>query len=645
MYVRLCNDLADKGKLLPDSTNVIDYISNKEKDHYVSVFKYSEDHKRIFDESKSIAGITDVTTNLLIWDFDNEKDLEVTRQDALELCDRLEKLGISNDAIQVYFSGGKGFHVVVQIYETLNPTQLRRINFTIAKGLSTNDQKICNASRIIRVPYTKHPKTKLYKIGMHVEDLLNFTTSDIQKFAESLNNIEQIPNFSVAYLPEVFKQYMKEEPKVEIPLITPLSTSNLTLDYSNKPKWLDEARWALQNGYFEEGERSHAFLCLAATYKNQGFDLEHTYRFLKGVATIQAKRTGMERFPDEQLYNNVCVQVYGPHWKGGQYTTRDPGSWLHMYSIKWGIPIEKKDSTIVNTDQVFGLFENYATNYEKNALKTGIKSLDEKCSFMVGTSNGILAPPGVGKTSFISGMLNTNSKLGIKSILFSYDMFHAALLSRLAQKHSGLTQEAIFKLVKSNSIEVKQLKETLREEYKNVSFCFKSGQTADDIEQTIIDTQEKTGEKVKLVVVDYSELVITSVSDPTQASALVSQRLRQIANDREVCIVTLYQPNKANSNMADEITSYSAAKGSSSIAQSATLILGMNRPGFSPRNPENDRFLTISALKNRNGGLFTVDLGWNGLKGEISELSFNDKEELEVLRARIKELNNMRQDW
>ncbi|NJO64177.1 MAG: hypothetical protein HC836_40200 [Richelia sp. RM2_1_2] len=86
----------------------------------------------------------------------------------------------------------------------------------------------------------------------------------------------------------------------------------------------------------------------------------------------------------------------------------------------------------------------------------------------------------------------------------------------------------------------------IQREYANVDFCFESGQTIEDLHRTIKHTNEKNPDnKLKLVIVDYNELVITNISDPTQSSALVAQRLRQIANEEEVCIITLLQPSKS----------------------------------------------------------------------------------------------------
>ena len=52
MYVRLCKDLRDHGKLISSNESVYDHIQSKEKDYYVSVFDYNEEQKKQFGHQK-----------------------------------------------------------------------------------------------------------------------------------------------------------------------------------------------------------------------------------------------------------------------------------------------------------------------------------------------------------------------------------------------------------------------------------------------------------------------------------------------------------------------------------------------------------------------------------------------------------------
>ena len=116
-YIALAEGLS-KRKLIPLKHNIRDYIgAHSDKDCYTSLYKYNDSHYRIFKETGSLAGIKDVKTNRLVFDFDNDSDIEKARDDASELYTRLLHEGIPKENIGAYFSGNKGFHVEVRTKE------------------------------------------------------------------------------------------------------------------------------------------------------------------------------------------------------------------------------------------------------------------------------------------------------------------------------------------------------------------------------------------------------------------------------------------------------------------------------------------------------------------------------------------------
>lgn len=115
---------------------------------------------------------------------------------------------------------------------------------------------------------------------------------------------------------------------------------------------------------------------------------------------------------------------------------------------------------------------------------------------------------------------------------------------------------------------------------------------------------------------------------------MIAQQLKDIANELEVCIVLLLQPQKHAGDPASELLSMRNIKGSSVVEQACSIIFTMWRPGFSPKNPDEDMYLTIAVVKNRMGQLGSYDFGWNGLTGDLSELDELERGELDELRKR-----------
>ena len=207
------------------------------------------------------------------------------------------------------------------------------------------------------------------------------------------------------------------------------------------------------------------------------------------------------------------------------------------------------------------------------------------------------------------------------------------VFQRLIQRHKGLSGDAVFEAYKSKDTKtINEIEMMMDEQYKNVSYCFKTGLTVEDLRAQILNEQERSGEKVKLVVVDYLECISGPYSDATANTALIAQKLKDIANDLELTIVLLLQPQKHAGDPSDELLTYRNIKGSSAVEQAASIVLSVWRPGFSARNPHNDRFMSMAVLKNRMGGLSQFDFKWNGLTGTITELDHGDEYDLKQMR-------------
>lgn len=631
-YIRICKGLADKGKLIPATESIYDHTT-RNTDWYRSLFLYNEEQKAIFDSRGSVAGLTDLVTNRVFLDFDSPNDLNASRSDALEAIHRIKNLGILEDNIEVYFSGKKGFSVELTLDTYLNPEQYDALHTNLTEGLSTADTVVTNPSRVIRVLLTTHQETGLLKFPLTVKRFISSSVDEIKELATSIDNVEDPENFiwePVSISPDLYKVVIK--PKVETKQVSGLDINNL--DMGKKPKFMDAARWALQNGYFQEGERSNALTCLAATWKNFGFNEEVTYRYLKGVAETQSNLTGMERFPDVEIYNNIIGTVFGPHWKGGQYSLVDKTSWLYKYAEKYKlldkIVSDERHSPKTLTE-VKDTFKHYVNNIDKNTIKTGIKSLDQEVFLSTGASVMVVGAPSSGKTAWALNVLENTSQAGIKSVFASLDMHRNRLFEKVMYKISGKKREDLYATFKENK-EADLMKE-LDQRYGNCYFYDKSAATIDDIRDYILECEKKSGEKVKLVMLDYFERVNSERSEDTAASKDIASKIQDLVNDLDVCVITLVQPNKFSlgGDASNPITSYTSIKGSAFMYQSARIILSIWRPFFNIKHSHDDRYMSMGILKNDLGEIGQLDYHWDGKRGEIRELEDFERNELESL--------------
>lgn len=639
-YRRLCETLNDRGILIPSDRPISDYVKNTDLDYYLSTFRYTEEQQALFLDTGTIAGVTDVTTNSVWWDFDCEADIEDARISTLMLVDRLLENDIAKEDIAIAFSGNKGFGVEVNVTQTLTPKEVRAIAFTMASDLPHFDAKVYNASRVLRVRNTKHQKSKKYKIPIIYQILKEMSAYTIAELA----NYKAPPddeNFRWAPITLPPSIYKSEE--LAQLLDTPVDKVEPTsyLDYSMKPKFLTNCRWAIQNGFFKEGDRSHALLCLASSYRNIGFSLEHVYRMLKASAQLQKNRYNTERFSDEQMYNNIVMQVFGPHWKHGQYTCREKDNWLQTFCSALDHPCNHREDDEFKPklfSAVKDSFKEYVYHVETNTIKTGIVSIDQNVFISTGASVGLIGSSGSGKTSAALNILNNTSLSGVKSVFASLDMHRNRMFEKAMYKIANVDRETLYNIFKENKEDA--LMKKFDEQFGNVYFFNKSCPSVEDIRNYIIACQEKSGEKIKLVMLDYFERISSDIGDDTAASKRVAGELQDLVNDLDVALVNLVQPHKAalSGGVESPIYDYTKIKGSSYLYQSMRIILSLWRPFYNPKTFENDKYMKMAVLKNDLGELSEFTFKWNGPRGEISEMdkfAYEEYNELVKLKQEL----------
>jgi hypothetical protein len=612
-------------------------IKNPSKDYYVSLFKYTEDHKKVFEEKGTLSGIRDTVTDKLYFDFDSKSDLNLARNDAITAAERLVESGVPEEAIGCYFTGSKGFNLEVNLDRNITPEEFKSIVFGVAGDLKTFDRVVNDPNRIIRIPNTKHQSSGLFKIELEPSELVELEIEQIKNLAKTKRLIQRTKTKTsvTEKLMEMMKTTQKEKTITQIQQELTFDISSI--DLKQRPKGMDESRWLLANGFFRHGERNNSMLCLAATYKNFYYPEELTKNLLMGVAEIQSKRTGEEIFPEKEI-DSIIGQVYGPNWKGGMFTTRDPNNWLAQYARKMGLNIEESEETPKTIVSIAPAFVKFIQEIDKNTIKTGIDTLDKIIPMTVGSNIGIVAGPGVGKTALALKILKHNSKQGIVSVFASLDMSRNRLFEKVVYNVTGMNRDEMYRVFCEGKHE--EILKKVKEEYGNVWFYDKTAASVSDIKEFVRNVEQTTGEKVKLLMIDYFERVNSDISDDTAASKKVANEIQDAIIDLDVLAITLYQPNKMSlgSGPDTEIKSYTAIKGSSFIYQACRGIIGLSRPFYTPKTKELDRFMIMNILKNDLGELDRLELGWNGKTGEIFELEDHEKEELRDLMA-LKEGN------
>ena len=218
----------------------------------------------------------------LYLDFDDANNFNNAREDVIHTLSFFKIVyQIPSDQIKIYFSGHKGFHVIVpkEILGIQPDKNLNGIFKTIAeqvKSYSTHktvDLKIYDNKRLFRVPNTSHGTTNLYKIIISPDELKDLSEKQIKELAKQPRNDYNVsqPIFnSVAN-----NQYLQAKKNFEKSI---KNINNRAKNY-RKTKTLKVTPPCitniLENGA-EEGSRNITIACLTSFYKDSGKSLDET---------------------------------------------------------------------------------------------------------------------------------------------------------------------------------------------------------------------------------------------------------------------------------------------------------------------------------------------------------------------------------
>jgi len=639
-YVRVQQGLHQGGKMVPVE-EWYSHVSDHSKDWYRSIGTYTADQVQTFKSQKhllkpgalgdgAVRGITGVSTDLLILDFDNKEDLEGSRKAALDTIKNLAVKGINSNQYNITFTGSKGFTIEMYLDKEYSSKELKNVAENLAGKSQEWDTSMYDENQLLRIPGTRHQDTGFYKTPLTEKELNSLTIDQIKLKAKSFGEMEwnEFPNTIPV---ELLKPKFKAPVKLKV---APIGE----LDFSIKPADMPDWKFAILHGFFPPGSRHDCMLALASFYKGMGYPQELTIQLVLGASRLQYDRYknhyGSDPTDDGELTRTI-EHIYGPTWTGGTfaYETNEKlkASVLALFPEETFEVEDQNTNYTKSIKDIIKGFKNFAENIDKNRIYTGIPELDERMMLTTGMPVAILGAPGSAKTSLVINMLSNTSNMGLHSMFFSLDMSDNLVGAKLVARETRIGFRELTEMYKAG-VSTEDFEEKVYEDFKNVTFYGKSATTVDEMRKAIKRHEKAQGIKVKFVVVDYLELLHGPYSDLTANSANHAVKLKDLATDLEICLIILVQPQKSAGDASQPLMSMRQVKGASILEQNFRCILGIYREGFSPDNPHLDKFLTIKGLKSTLESLFTVDVGWDGVTGRVYTLDADGHRKLKLLR-------------
>lgn len=625
----------------------VEFVLANKKEWYESIFIYTDKEKEQLELKGSLAGISGLDIDRVVFDFDSKEDVQLALDDARTLVSRLSF--IPEEAIQCYFSGNKGFHVQINMNNLIKKEQFIKIVEHYALDLSTFDQVIKDDQRVFRFPMSFNTTSGMYKIPMTAQELLTIDLVEIMEVAKTPDIEDRLAvlyGFQDIDMPQQFIDVINaKEEKLVVDSVYDNEDYILAdaPDMTQKPDFLTAAKYVLHQGYFEPGERNEACLILCATYKFLKFSKEHAFNSLKATLDLRQQRIGDKdgAYDEKELWSTVVEKVYSPTWQGGVFSEKD-SPLLKKTIERYDLTSQSSflNSASISINEMGERFIDFANNIEKNTIKTGIQEIDQNVLITTSMMVGLLGAPSSGKTTLAINFLENQSLNNVGSFFVSADMGDQLVFARLMQRYCGIPFKEILHSIKN--VEMSNWKKPLKDawdlvmtNFRNVGFSFTSGPSIAEISNRIDAHEQATGNKVKVLVVDYLEKLRCDYSDATAASGYNASRLADLTRDKQIATILLLQPQKSAGDPSDELTSMRKVKGASVIEQDCRVILSTWRPGFNPDvkgfNTE-DRFSSVAVVKNNMGNTTRMDFNWDGLRGKISSLDENGMMDLERIK-------------
>jgi hypothetical protein len=126
----------------------------------------------------------------LLFDLDGDGALQDARRLIEAVC--CDRCGVTVDDIRVWFSGRRGFHVLVRSVEIdgLPPSRslpgtMRKLADVLAGGLGSYDPAVYDRARLIRRGNSRHPASGLYKVPLLVDEVFSLYAGGIHELARA----------------------------------------------------------------------------------------------------------------------------------------------------------------------------------------------------------------------------------------------------------------------------------------------------------------------------------------------------------------------------------------------------------------------------------------------------------------------------
>lgn len=244
-----------------------------------------------------------------------------------------------------------------------------------------------------------------------------------------------------------------------------------------------------------------------------------------------------------------------------------------------------------------------------SGISTGFVEIDEVTGgYNAGEVWYIGARPSMGKTTFLLKSFLSASSNNVPCLLFSKEMSLNALNNRILSSISGVNSLDM----RVGNVSEEEFKKILRakEQIKEYPLYLDSNFLGDIdyIEATIRRFHHIYG--VKLVGLDYIQLLAERSMESTHELGRISRRLKLLSNELNITSVVLSQVNRSCELREDKRPLMADLRQSGNLEEDADLMVALYRDDVYVQNSPREGIMEFIIRKARNGPIGTVDLNF-----------------------------------
>lgn len=265
----------------------------------------------------------------LYFDLDSD-DPAKSQADAVKVIDFFTKeLDIKPSDMWVYFSGSKGFHILVSSTAlAIEPNNLLCKVFKHIAGylihrleLSTLDLVVYTVPRMLRLPNSVHQKTRLFKIELTIDEIKTLSIQDIQTLAKQPRKdvafTRDIRKAEAGYRPKGAHFFADKKREYEQAAATSSERYRKDVYQFDKDKPPACVQDILEHGWKKEGDRNNATVQLSCYFKDAGHTKDEALTILEEWVTKHT--SAKSKYQIKQRVANTRSVVDAVYNKDNEY--------------------------------------------------------------------------------------------------------------------------------------------------------------------------------------------------------------------------------------------------------------------------------------------------------------------------------------